>query len=200
LLFTACKERTITKEHYYENYTFGSSNPTSYLATKTIDKGNRRKQITYRYSDFAKEITKKEIDYFILTKNCMFVPKKADGTKSLYLSTKYVDSCIVWIPPVEPNDYFIDNSFAAKTHCFIGEKKIKLGENNYIETYEFYYKIGLAEDAPLHRIFYDKSFILVRMENVSGYTYFDSLIRINSIPLEFELLLNKEQEWTGLPN
>ena len=190
LLFTACEDDIVVKKYYYEVYQFEDSIPCGYQAVKIIDKNNKRKNIIYQYSVFRKEINYKKIAYYKLDKNNMFWLRNAnDDTGKLYLSTKYKDSCIIY-----GYDDEVYNKIAAITHCYIGKKRIKLSENNYIKSYEFYQECGLGIDAVLCRIFYDKSFIPIKVEYLQN-TRTDLIIRTNNIPSEFKLLLSKEQEW-----
>ena len=190
LLFIACEDGMVVKEYYYKIYCDTDSLPCSYQAVKIFDRNNIRTQIAYEYSNFTKEIRNKEIKYYKLTNNSMFLLKNINDDGKLYLSIEHIDSCIRYNYADESY-----NQIAALTHCYLGEKRIKLSEDNYIESYEFCQEYGLGIDGTEYRTFYDKSFIPIKMKYVSGYSPIDSIIRTDFIPSEFELLLNREQEW-----
>ena len=190
LLFIACREDVKVKEYYYKVYYEIDLNETdsvfySYHAIKITDKNNIREQITYRYSDHRKQITNKSIEYYKLTKNSLTQLNNINDNKGkLVLSTKHVDSCVLYSYGNELHD-----RIAAITHCFLGEKKIKSVEGKYVESYEFYKMYGL-EMGLVYRVFYDKSFIPIKTVREEGYAPIDSIIRTNVIPSEFKLLLN----------
>ena len=196
LLFVACKEEHKKIEtYYYKEYYYSVANNTSnhsYCAMKIIEEYDIRKQITYIYSDFAKEITHKTIEYYKLLESGMLLLKNVNDTGKLYLSTKFIDSCITY-----NYDNEIYNYVAAKTHCFLGEEKMTINkEKDTINSYVFHKAYGIGF-AVVYKVFYDNFFIPIKTEIIAGDVPIDSVIRTNSIPYEFELLLREEQEWNS---
>ena len=190
LLFCiACKEEIKVKEYYYKVYESKDSIPYYYQAVKIVDKNNIREQITYVYNDIDKKISLKPIEYYKLQGNNMLKLGNINSSGRLYLSTEYVDSCITY----GYGDELYDD-VAAITHCFRGKKVIEF-EDKHIESYEFSKTYGLGGTAVLYKVFYDKSFIPIKTERISGYSYINIIVRTNFVPYEFKLLLNREQEW-----
>ena len=191
LLLISCKEDIKIEKYYYEVYTDMDTILYSYSATKIIDSNDVRKQITYRYNDIEKKIVRKSIEYYRLNGKNMFLLKNNTDSGKLFLSAEHIDSCITYSYGDELYD-----QVAAITHCFLGENKLKVSEDNYIESYEFYKIHGLGGMGSVkYKVFYDKSFVPIRTERTAGYSPIDTIIRTDSIPFEFKILLNQEHEW-----
>lgn len=191
LLFTACKDNKVVKEYYYEIYQNMDSIPHNYQAVKIIDRNDIRKQVTYRYNDICKKLTDKPIEYFKLSGTNVWQLNNINDGGKLYLSTEYIDSCITY---AFGNDLY--DIVASTTHCFRGRKRLKQSNGQYITSYEFTKTFGLGMDNVSYSVFYDMSFVPIKAERIAGYSPIDRINRINSIPSEFESLLNKEVEWT----
>ena len=73
-----------------------------------------------------------------------------------------------------------------------GEETVKIGTNHKnIQAYKFLATVGSEEsyERPLnYYIYYDKSFIFIKDENIYNGTSYRK--RIDSIPLEFSILLD----------
>ena len=190
ILNIACKEHDKIQAYYYEVYETLDSVPQHYQAIKIIDRNGIREQITYRYSDINKTLTGKSIEYYKLCGKDLLKLRNMNDSGKLFLSTRHKDSCII----CRTGNELYDN-VAAVTHCFRGKKRVKLSDNKSISSYEFTKEVGFGIDHEICTVLYDQSYVPIKIVNIDGLTYIDTINRISSIPSEFDSLLNTEEDW-----
>ena len=180
LLFCiACKEDIQIKDYYYEMYMYGDSIPLEYQKVKIVDSNGFRKQFTYNYFVTNGVMVFESKKYYKILGGDLFSIRKNDGNGVLYLSTKHIDSCITYGTGNE-----IMDAVLAETNCFQGEKSIIVNNYEFTTAYEFYKTFGMGYDNVTYRVYYDTSFIPIKYEWISGYSFVDSIRRTSCIPFE----------------
>lgn len=186
LFFSAsCKKQQIEKTYYYSVISKGDTIPHIFFATVISEKNGIRKAIQYRYNLDKNAIVDTLIEYYKLKDNDLYkLRNQNDYDGECFLSVKS-DTCIVF-NHLDP----ILNVALYTKHCFIGKKTVKAGqESDSIEAYVFVKEVGQQESVT-SKVYYNKSFVLVKEEYIKGFSPEFRRELVNNIPEGFAFLLN----------
>ena len=185
LFFSAsCKKQQVEKIYYYSSVIKGDTIPYTFFATVISEKNGIRKVIQHRYSLDENAIMNTVIEHYKLKDKELYkLRNRNDNEGECYLTVKS-DTCIVFNHP-DP----ILNTVACTKHCFIGKKTVKAGQESDIEAYIFVKEVGQQESVT-SKVYYDKSFVLVKDEYINGYCPEFRIELVNSIPEGFTFLLD----------
>jgi len=187
LLFLSafCKKQQVERTYYYSVISKGDTIPHVFFATAISENNGIRKVIQYRYSLDKNAIVDTLIEYYKLKDKELYkLRNQNDHEGECYLTVKS-DTCVVF-NHLDP----ILNVALCTKHCFIGRKTVKIGqETDDVETYVFIKEVGQQESVT-SKVYYNKSFILVKEEYVKGFSSEFRRELVNNIPEGFAFLLN----------
>lgn len=186
LLLFSCKKEQHEKIYYYSVITKSDTIPRTFFATVISEKDGIRKTIEYRYSLYANAIVDTSVNYYKLSDDGLYKLRNRNNNneEEYFLSIKD-DTCIVY----NHSDPILNDVLSTK-HCFIGKETIMSGQDSdSIETYVFIKKVGLGEGVTT-KVYYDKSFLLVKQEYIKGYSPEFNRYLTKDIPEGFALLLS----------
>ena len=180
IFFAGCAHPKTESIYYYSWQTNEDSIPYIFIANKIEESNNVRQETQYEFNKEIGAITDTVIDYYKITDDAIYKLKNKEDKQGDCLLTIKQDTCIEYNHPDKILNIILFSKF-----CFIGDTIL-----NNTPVYEFLSSTGKG-DGVLCRVYYDRSFILVKEDYIKGDCPDFVKKLTNNIPEEFKKLMEE---------